>query len=184
MSLTISKDSIKVLFSEQEIANQIAKLAAIINEDYKNTQNLVLIGVLKGAFIFVSDLARALNLPCQLEFIRLSSYQGTQRTNNFRVYDLTLPNLEDKDVLIIEDIVDSGRTAHFLLDFFTNQAKAKTVKLAALFDKPSKREAEFANIKPDYSCFEIGDIFILGYGLDFDQKFRELPYIGRIEGLV
>ncbi|MCE2929304.1 MAG: hypoxanthine phosphoribosyltransferase [Candidatus Caenarcaniphilales bacterium] len=183
MSLVISKEQIQILYSAETIATRINELAQTINQDYKDCESLVVVGVLKGAFIFAADLVRNLNLPCQLEFIRLSSYEGTQSTGTFRVYDLTLPDLHGKDILIVDDIVDSGRTAQFLLDFFNKQAGVKSVKLAALFDKPSKRHADHQKINPDYCCFTIEDKFILGYGLDYDQRFRELPYVGFISGL-
>lgn len=183
MQLVINKENIKVLYSEEQIAERISEISKQITQDYKNTTTLVIVGVLKGAFLFTADLVRKLDLPCQIEFIRLSSYDGTQSSGNFKTYDLTLPDLPGKDVLIVEDIVDSGRTAKFLLDFFSHQTHVNSVKIISLFDKPSKRDPELSNIKPDYCCFTIDDKFILGYGLDYDQKFRELPYIGYIDGL-
>lgn len=183
MTLVIEKEKIQVLYSPEEIDSNIAKIAEKINEDYKDSASLVVVGVLKGAFVFTSDLVRKLNLNCQVEFIRLSSYEGTQSTGEMKVFDLTLPKMEGKDILIADDIVDSGRTAKFLLEFFKNQAGVKSVKLASLFDKPCRRIEEHKALKPDYCCFEIDDKFILGYGLDYDQRFRELPYVGFIENL-
>jgi hypoxanthine phosphoribosyltransferase len=183
MSISFTDSQIKVLHSAEEIAERVKEVAQQINNDYKDLDNLVLVGVLKGAFIFTSDLIRELDLPCQVEFIRLSSYEGTQGSNEVKAYDLTLPSMKDKNILIVEDIVDSGRTAKFLLDFFKNQAGVDTVKLVSLFDKPSKRLDELKEIKPDYCCFKVDDKFILGYGLDFDQNYRELPYIGYVDGL-
>lgn len=181
--LTVEKSQLKVLYGEEEIAQRISELAVQINADYKDCKDLIIVGVLKGAFVFTSDLVRKLDLPIQVEFIRLSSYEGTESTGNFKVYDLTLPSLKDKDILIVDDIVDSGRTAKFLLDFFKNQGGVKTVKLVTLFDKSCKRLDEFSDINPDYCCFNVDDKFILGYGLDYEQKFREMPYIGYIEAL-
>jgi hypoxanthine phosphoribosyltransferase len=183
MTISFTDSQIKVLHSAQEISQRVIEIAQQINKDYKNLDNLVVVGVLKGAFIFTSDLIRALDMNCQVEFIRLSSYEGTKGSDEFRLYDLTLPSLKDKNILIVEDIVDSGRTAKFLLDFFKNQAGVNTVKLASLFDKPCRRLEELKDIKPDYCCFKVDDKFILGYGLDFDQKYRQLPYIGYVEGL-
>lgn len=177
-------DKVKVLFSPEQIDERVSKLAQQISSDYKYSQNLVIIGVLKGAFIFTSDLVRKLSVPCQIEFIRLSSYhEGTASSGKVKAYDLTLPPLDNKDILIVEDIVDSGRTAKFLLDFLNSQSNAKSVKLASLVDKPCRRLPELAYIEPDYCCFTIDDKFILGYGLDFEQNFRELPYIGFVDGL-
>lgn len=181
--LTLNKSDLKILHSEKEIDERISEVAEQINRDYKDCNDLIVVGVLKGAFIFTSDLVRKLNLPVQVEFIRLSSYEGTESSGSFKVYDLTLPALKDKDILIVDDIVDSGRTAKFLLDFFHNQGDVGSVKLVTLFDKPCKRAEQFKDINPDYCCFNVDDKFILGYGLDYDQKFREVPYIGYIDGL-
>ena len=181
--LTLNKSDLKVLHSEEEIAQRISEVAEQINNDYKDCTDLVVVGVLKGAFVFTADLVRKLNLPVQVEFIRLSSYDGAESTGTFKVYDLTLPPLKSKDILIVDDIVDSGRTAKFLLDFFKNQGDANSVKLVTLFDKSCKRLEEHKAIKPDYCCFNVDDKFILGYGLDYDQKFREVPYIGYIDGV-
>ncbi len=173
------KDTIKVLFSKEEIDQRIGKLAEEIEADYKNTENLVIIGVLKGAALFTADLIRKLSIPSQLEFIRLASYQtGTQSSGEIRVFDLSVPNLKGKDVLIAEDIVDSGRTAEFMKDFFGEQVGVKSLRIASLLDKPCKRLDNLKHIKPDYSCFTVDDKFIVGYGLDYEQKYRQLPYLG------
>ena len=183
--MDISKEQIKVLFTEQELQERITEVAKQISQDYKNSEELIVVGVLKGAAIFCSDLIRKLDLNCQLEFIRLSSYDsGTESSGKVKAYDLALPSLEGKDVLVVEDIIDSGRTADFLMSFFQKQAGVKSLKLASLLDKPSRRLKEFESIKIDYTCFEIEDIFILGYGLDYEQRFRELPYLGYVDGLV
>ena len=184
MTISFTDSQIKVLYSAEEIDQRVNEIAEQIHNDYKELDNLVVVGVLKGAFIFTSDLIRKMNTSCQVEFIRLSSYDGTTGSDEVKAYDLTLPSMKDKNILIVEDIVDSGRTAKFLLDFFKNQAGVKTVKLASLFDKPCRRLDELKDIKPDYCCFKVDDKFILGYGLDFDQKYRELPYIGYVDGLV
>ncbi len=182
--MKIVLDKVKVLFSAEQIQDRVSALAKQISSDYKYSSNLVIIGVLKGAFIFTSDLVRHLTVPCQIEFIRLSSYhEGTTSSGKVKAYDLTLPPLDGKDVLIVEDIVDSGRTAKFLLDFLRAQSSAKTIRLASLVDKPCRRALELEYIKPDYCCFTIDDKFILGYGLDYEQNFRELPYIGFVDGL-
>lgn len=179
--MIISPEKIEVLINSEEIQNEVKKMAKKISEDYKSTKNLVVVGVLKGAFLFIADLVRHLDLPCQIEFIRLSSYEGTTESKGkVKAFDLSIPDLTDKDVLVVEDIIDSGRTAKFLHDFFKNQASVKSFKLLCLLDKPSRRLKEYADLKPDYSCFEIPDRFVVGYGLDFEQRFRELPYIGVI----
>lgn len=182
MALTIMDKEIQTLFSADEINQRTEEVAAQINADYKGVSELIVIGVLKGSLLFTSDLIRKLNLPVQLEFIRLASYgSGTSSSGIVKAYDLSLPDLTDKDILIVEDIVDSGRTAQFLLNFMKDQYKAKSIKIASLLDKPCRRAEEFKDIKPDYCCFTVEDKFIVGYGLDYDQRYRELPYLGFIE---
>jgi len=184
MTAVIAKENIEVLFSQEEIQNRITELAQQISKDYKDTQDLVVIGVLKGAALFTSDLIRKLDIPCQLEFIRLASYQtGTESSGEIRVFDLSVPNLKDKDILIAEDIVDSGRTAEFLINFFQEQVGVRSMRIASLLDKPCRRLEALRHIKPDYCCFTVDDKFILGYGLDYEQRFRQLPYLGHISGL-
>lgn len=175
----VAKSDLQILFSEQAIKSRVKELAQQISTDYKKSSDLVLVGVLKGAFVFLADLMREIDLDCKIEFIRLSSYHiGTNSCGEVKAIDLTLPDLANQDVLIIEDIIDSGRTANFLLNFFQNQSKARSIKLATLFDKPCRRIDEFKDLKPDYCCFEIEDKFIVGYGLDYEQRFRDLPYVG------
>lgn len=182
MGMEFSEENIQTLFSQEEIEAQVSKLAEEIKKDYEDLNNLVVIAVLKGAMLFSSDLIKKFGAGPELEFIRLSSYNGgMESSGTVKSYDLSLPDISGKDVLITEDIVDSGRTADFLLRFLKDQANAKSIKIASLLDKPSKRLEEFENIKPDYCCFTVEDKFIVGYGLDYDQKFRNLPYLGHIE---
>lgn len=184
MSLTIAKEDIKVLYSQEEIAQRIKEVAKLISQDYKDCENLIVIGVLKGALLFTADLIRELSTPSQLEFIRLSSYgASTESSGTVKAYDLTLPDLADKDILVVEDIIDSGRTAQFLLSFLENQAQTKSIKLVSLLNKPCRRLKEFSHVEPDYCCFTVEDKFIIGYGLDYDQKFRDLPYLGYVENV-
>ena len=182
MRETLKKEEIKVLYSEETLASRVKELAGEISEYYKDLDNLIVVGVLKGSFIFTADLVRDLKVPCQLEFIKLSSYEdGTESSGKIKAVDLSLPALHGKDVLVVEDIVDSGRTAKFLKDYFEQQVEVKSCKIAALFDKPCRRLEEFKIVHADFTGFEIEDHFIVGYGLDFAQKFRELPYVGVIE---
>jgi hypoxanthine phosphoribosyltransferase len=179
---TIKKSEIKVLFSAAEIQSRIENLAKTINQDYQNLDNIVVVGVLKGSFMFTADLVRYLKPELQLEFIKLSSYDdGTESSGKVKAIDLSLPDMSGKNVLLVEDIVDSGRTAKFLLDFFKTQEEVASVKLVSLFNKECRRSPEFKDLKPDYCCFDIDDHFIVGYGLDYAQKYRELPYVGFIE---
>ncbi len=165
---------LKVLFTEEQLQNKVKELAERINQEYKS-EELITICVLKGAVMFAVDLVKNLTMPVKMEFIRLSSYgSGTVSSGKVHAVDISLPDLNDKNVLIIEDIVDTGHTAKFLLDFINNNFKTKSTKFCSLLDKKISRAAE---IEPDYYGFEIDDKFVVGYGLDFDGYFRNLKYI-------
>lgn len=164
----------EVLISEEEIALRIEALGKAITKDFEN-QDLVVICVLKGAFMFCSDLIKKINLPIKLEFISLSSYgDSTHSSGNVRLEMDITANIEGKNVLIVEDIVDSGLTIKTLMDMLSVR-KPKTVKLASLLFKPVKLKH---NVKIDYLGFEIEDKFVIGFGLDYAGRYRELPYIG------
>jgi hypoxanthine phosphoribosyltransferase len=164
----------EVLINEEEIALRIAALGKAITNDFEN-QDLVVICVLKGAFMFCSDLIKKINLPIKLEFISLSSYgDSTNSSGNVRLEMDITANIEGKNVLIIEDIVDSGLTIKTLMEMLSVR-KPKTVKLASLLFKPVKLKHQ---VKIDYLGFEIEDKFVIGYGLDYAGRYRELPYIG------
>lgn len=174
----IDKHDIKPLISEEELQTGIKNLADKLNEIYVN-QEVYLICVLKGSVMFMTDLAKHLTMPVKMEFIRLSSYgNGTAFSGKVNAVDISLPDLNGKNVLIIEDIIDTGHTAKFLVDFLNNNFKFKDLKFCALLDKKIKR---VANIQADYYCFEIDDMFVVGYGLDSEGYYRNLPYIGYIE---
>lgn len=164
----------EALISEEEIALRIAALGSAITKDFEG-ESLVVICVLKGAFIFCSDLIKKINCPLSLEFISLSSYgDSTHSSGNVRLdMDITA-NIEGKNVLIVEDIVDSGLTIKTLIEMLSVR-KPKTVKLASLLFKPSKLQHK---VNIDYLGFEIEDKFVIGYGLDYAGRYRELPYIG------
>lgn len=170
---------IKCLFSQEEIEAQLAELGAELNNLY-NDEELCVICVLKGAVMFMTDLVKYLKMPLKMEFIRLSSY-GSSMTSSGKVnaVDIALPDLNERNVLIVEDIIDTGHTAKFLIDFIKHNFKPKTLKFCSLLDKKIKREVD---IEPDYYCFDVDDKFVVGYGLDFDGYFRNMPYIGYIEG--
>lgn len=176
MDMVTEKD-LKVLFSEAEIQNAIKKLGDKINNDYKG-EELFLVCVLKGAVMFMVDLAKHLKMPVDMEFIRLSSYgSGFTSTGKVNAVDISLPDLNGKNVLIIEDIIDTGHTARFLMDFMKHNFKAKSVKFCSLLDKKIKREVD---IDPDYYGLDVDDKFLVGYGLDYDGFYRNLPYIGYV----
>jgi hypoxanthine phosphoribosyltransferase len=164
----------EVLISEEEIAIRIGELGKAITNDFDN-EELVVICVLKGAFMFCSDLMKKINRPIKLEFISLSSYgDATNSSGNVRLEMDITANIEGKNVLIIEDIVDTGLTIKTLMDII-GVRKPKTVKLASLLFKPVKLKHR---VDIDYLGFEIEDKFVIGYGLDYAGRYRELPYIG------
>ncbi len=165
---------IEVLFSEDRIRARIAELGAEITRDYAGRE-LVLVGVLKGCFLFMADLCRQIDLPLKCDFLGLSSYgDHTKSTGVIRITsDLKRP-IEGENVLIVEDIVDSGLTMRYLLDNLQTR-KPKEVKVCSLLDKPSRRRVE---TKIDYLGFSVPDAFVVGYGLDYKGRLRNLPYVG------
>ena len=176
--MKISKEDIKNLFSEKEIQEKVKEVAKVLNNDYKD-EEVCVICVLKGSVMFTVDLVKHLTMPVQMEFIRLSSYgSSTSSSGKVRAVDISLPDLNDKNVLIVEDIIDTGLTAKFLLDFIDNNFHTKSTKFCSLLDKKCCRKTD---IESDYVGFAIDNKFVIGYGLDFDGQFRNLPYIGYIE---
>lgn len=169
-------EDLKVLYSKEQLAKRVEELAKEINEEFKDADKLVIIGVLCGSMLFYADLVRHLKMPVQLEFIRLSSYGHKQESSGkIKPVDLTLPSLENQNVLIVEDIVDTGLTATFLIDYIKFQHKAHKIKFATLLDKKCARAH---NVPIDFIGFDIDDKFVVGYGLDYLGFYRNLPYIG------
>jgi hypoxanthine phosphoribosyltransferase len=166
---------LKVLYSENQIQEKIKEIASKMNALY-NGEEVTVICVLKGAVMFATDLVKYLNMPIQMEFIRLSSY-GSSLTTSGKVnaVDIKLPDLNNKNVLIVEDIVDTGLTAKFLVDFMHMNFHVKSLKFCSLLDKKVTRKID---IEPDFYGFEVDDKFVVGYGLDYDGYYRNLPYIG------
>lgn len=170
------EENLKVLYSEEQLAKKVKELAEQINTEFKGENKLVVIGVLCGSMLFVSDLIRKIKVPVQLEFIRLSSYGHKQESSGkIKPVDLTLPSLENENVLIVEDIVDTGLTATFLIDYIKFQHKAKKIKFVTLLDKKCAR---VHSVSVDFIGFDIDEKFVVGYGLDYGGFFRNLPYIG------
>lgn len=166
---------LKVLFTEEQIQSRIKELSDEMNAFYKG-EEVYAICVLKGAVMFATDLVKNLNMPLKMEFIRLSSYNGgTTTSGKVNAVDISLPDLNGKNVLIIEDIVDTGLTAKFLLDFMNCNFHTKSTKFCSMLDKKIKRVTE---VEPDYYGFEVDDKFLVGYGLDYDGYYRNLKYIG------
>lgn len=168
-------DNIKVLISEEKLQKRIKKLAKEIEKDYKDKE-INLICILKGSIMFTCDLARNINKNVMIDFLRVSSYENNKSKTISFVKGL-LPDIKGKDIILIEDIIDSGKTMNFLVPLLNNM-KPNSIKVCTLLDKPSRRKMSF---KADYVGFTIEDKFVLGYGMDYDQKYRNLKFIGYIE---
>ena len=174
----ITEKDIKVLFTEEDIQTRIKELAKELNKEYAG-EELYAICVLKGSVMFIVDFLKHITVPTRMEFIRLSSY-GSNYTSTGEIHavDLSLPDLNGKNVIIIEDIVDTGHTAQFLTTYLKHHFKMKSYKFISLLDKKCRREVE---IEPDMYGFEIDDKFLVGYGLDYDGFYRNLTYVGYVE---
>ncbi len=168
----------KVLVSAEEIDELTTRIAAKIDEDYsgRGDKRLVLLGILKGSVVFLGDLMRKLKTPHEIEFMKVSSYgAGTKSTGELKIHlDVTRSDLGDCDIIIVEDIIDSGRTLSHLVRYLKERG-AVSVRTCTCLDKPSRREVDFS---ADYVGREIPDEFVVGYGLDYDEKYRMLPYVG------
>lgn len=164
---------LNLLLSREQIASLVQGLADQISKDYAGRE-LVMVCILKGAFVFLSDLVRYLKIPVKIDFVRLASYgSGMKSSGNIEITkDIELP-IEGKDILIIEDIIDSGHTLQFLKDRII-LSNPRSVKICALLDKKARREVE---MKADYLGIEVDDVFIVGYGIDFNENYRHLPEI-------
>ena len=169
-------NDLKVLISEEKIQEKLVELAKNIENVFPKDEVIYVICVLKGSTMFTVDLVKHFNNPIQMEFIRISSYGHEQKSsNNLQAVDLTLPNLHERNVLILEDIIDTGLTARFLTDLFKIKHHPKKLIFASLLNKKCARQIE---IEPDFYGFEVDDKFVVGYGLDYKGYFRNLPYIG------
>lgn len=173
--IDIVNDIEKVLVSQDEIKELVEKLAAEISEDYKD-KNLLLLGILKGSVVFMGDIMKALTIPTQIDFMRVSSYgHGTVSSGRVNIIlDLFRNDMDTCDILIVEDVIDSGKTLSYLVQYLKGKG-ARSVKTCTLLDKPSRREVDFT---PDYVGVEIPDEFVVGYGLDYNEDYRALPYVG------
>ena len=165
----------KILVSETEIQEIVARLAQEIKEEYKG-KRLVLLAILKGSVVFMGDLMKAMRMPVEIDFMRVSSYgAGTVSSGNINIHlDIQREDIGECDILVVEDIVDSGRTLSYLIDYLTLKG-ARSVKTCTLLDKPSRRVVDYT---PDFVGKIIPDEFVIGYGLDYNERFRALPYIG------
>lgn len=173
----IHNDVEKILIDEKEISELCDRLAAQINQDYRNSgKRLLLLCILKGSVMFTADLMKRMELPVEIDFMKVSSYgAGTSTSGNVNILlDLHRRDLPNVDILIVEDIVDSGRTLSYLTEYLRLKG-ASSVKCCTLLDKPSRRETNFS---PDYVGRSIPDEFVVGYGLDYAEQYRHLPYVG------
>lgn len=170
-------DKITTMFTEEEVDKRIAELGAEISKEFAGKE-ITMVTILKGAAAFACELAKRITVPVEMEYMRCSSYGNETESSGVVKIDLDLDHaIRDKNILVVEDIIDTGRTMHYLLDILKNRGPA-TVKLCALLDKPDRRVAD---VNIDYTGFVIPDKFIVGYGLDYAQKYRNLPYIGVVE---
>jgi len=169
------RDVEQVLISETQLDETVSRMAAQIDADYKD-KNLLLLCILKGSLVFMGDLMKKLSIPCEIDCMKVSSYgNGSITSGRINILlDLHRQDLSEKDILIIEDIIDSGRTLSYLVSYLQING-ARSVRSAALLDKPSRREVDYT---PDYVGQEIPDAFVVGYGLDYAEKYRSLPYVG------
>ena len=176
----MKNDIESVLYSEQELQDCVKRIAGEITRDYAG-QEPVFVGVLKGSFIFIADLMRHVDLHCSVDFMAVSSYgKGSVTTGAVKINKDLSENIEGKHVIMVEDILDSGLTLSYLTKYLM-QRKPASIRIATLLDKPARRRAE---VKPDYVGFEVPDAFVVGYGLDYAEKYRNLPYIGILKPCV
>ena len=172
------KDKIRVLISEEEIKNTVKRLADEINNFYKEDDDVIAVGILKGCFVFMADIIRQINCDPRICFMEVSSYgNGSVSTGTINIKKDIDVDITDKNILIIEDIIDSGNTLNSLVAYF-KEKNPKSVKVCTLLSKPSRRQVEF---EADYTGFVIEDRFIVGYGLDYGEKYRSLPFIAEVE---
>ncbi|MFI3283478.1 MAG: hypoxanthine phosphoribosyltransferase [Erysipelotrichaceae bacterium] len=164
----------EILIDEQQITEKCKELGAKISEDYKDVQPPLFVALLKGSVPFLADLIKYVTIDIEYDFMDVSSYAGTKSTGDIRIIKDLDRSIEGLDIVLVEDIVDTGRTLVNVKELLKNKG-AKSIKVVSLLDKPSRREVE---VEAEYIGFVIPDAFVIGYGLDFDQKFRNLPYVG------
>ena len=170
----MTEDMQAVLLTREQISNRIVEMGAEITEKYKD-KNPIFVGVLKGCFVFMADLMRNVDILCTMDFMAVSSYgSGTITTGAVKINKDLSQDVEGRHVIIVEDILDSGMTLSYLVKYLSGRNPA-SITLVTLLDKPARRKSD---IKADYVGFEVEDAFVVGYGLDYDEKYRNLPYIG------
>ena len=167
------RDIERILISEEEIQKKVAEMGKKISQDFRDKDPLF-VGVLKGCFIFMADLMRYVDIRCSMDFMAVSSYSGTSSTGAVKINKDLSEDIEGRHIIIVEDILDYGVTLNYLKIFLMVRRPA-SISIATLMDKPARRKAD---VYADYSCFEIPDAFVVGYGLDYNERYRNLPYIG------
>lgn len=173
----MNKDILSVLIDEKQIEEATTRIAAEIDRDYAGRDGkLLLLCILKGSVVFMGELMKKITLPVEIDFMKVSSYgSGTSSTGRINILlDLIRSDFGDLDIIVVEDIIDSGKTLSYLTDYLKLKG-ARSVRTCTLLDKPSRRETDFT---PDYRGYEIDDYFVVGFGLDYNEKYRALPYIG------
>ena len=176
----LEQDIERVLLTEQELKDRVAEIAAQIDKDYAGKEPM-LISVLRGSFIFMADLVRAITLPCTVDFMAVSSYgSGTTSSGQVKITKDLSESIEGRDIIVVEDILDSGNTLSYLFQLLQARHPA-SVRLCTLLDKPSRRTKP---VTADYIGFTVEDLFVVGYGLDYAEKYRNLPYIGILKPAV
>lgn len=171
------KHSIEVLISEQAIKERVSQLGQQISQHYQNSDNLVMVGLLRGSFVFMADLTRAINVNHSVDFITASSYgNSTESSRDVHILKDLDDGIEGKDVLLVEDIIDTGNTLSKVLDVLNLRAP-NSISICTLLDKPSRREVK---VDVKWIGFEIPDEFVVGVGIDYAQQYRHLPYIGKV----
>jgi hypoxanthine phosphoribosyltransferase len=162
-----------ILISAEEIEEKVSRMGRDISRDFEG-KDPVFVGVLKGCFIFMADLMRHVSIDCSMDFMAVSSYNGTNSTGAVKINKDLNGQIENRHLILVEDILDSGVTLNYLKNYLMVRRPA-SISVATLMDKPSRRKAD---IYADYSCFEVPDAFVVGYGLDYNERYRNLPYIG------
>jgi len=171
----MEKDILRVLLTEEQIKARIAEMGAEISKEYEGKDPVVL-GVLKGVVVFYADMIRQITVPCQLDFMRISSYQGTNSTGNMIVRQDLSADIQGRHVLILEDIFDTGNSLDFTVKYLQKRNPA-SLKICTLLDKPERRNPN-VTLEADWVGFTIPNEFVVGYGLDYDEKYRNLPFVG------
>ncbi|WP_279151947.1 hypoxanthine phosphoribosyltransferase [Photobacterium iliopiscarium] len=171
------KHTIEVMIPEQDVQDRIKELGKQITEHYKDSTDLVMVGLLRGSFVFMADLARAIEIPHEVDFMTASSYGNTMQSNrDVRILKDLDDDIKGKDVLLVEDIIDTGNTLSKVCEILSLR-EPKSISICTLLDKPDRREV---NVKVDWYGFIIPDEFVVGVGIDYAQKYRHLPFIGKV----